>query len=59
MSERQKQAILAKMQRTVPKVSPELKARIEGGNDWYGKCRKCGKELTGSLEQMREHKCDG
>lgn len=41
--------------------SPEAKATLKAFNekqtDWYGWCRKCGKPLTGSLKDMREHSC--
>lgn len=26
--------------------------------DWYGTCRRCGKRLTGTIQQIREHICD-
>lgn len=30
----------------------------EAQTDWKGTCRKCGKVVTGSLKDLREHVCE-
>ena len=36
----------------------QLSVINEAHDDWVAKCRKCGKVLTGTLAQLREHVCD-
>lgn len=26
--------------------------------DWYGVCQKCGKHLTGTMQELKDHICD-
>lgn len=58
---RDQEARLAAMSRRYGQ-SPEAKEKAdkvnEAATDWYAFCRKCGKKITGTLAQMREHKHD-
>lgn len=42
--------------------SPEARARMEEADEtaiWTGGCTKCRAILKGTLDQLRNHKCDG
>jgi len=43
-------------------MTPEHREALAEANtqapDWRGRCRKCGVVLTGTLVQLREHRCD-
>lgn len=45
----------------MPKMSSQARERLSKFNaeqqDWTGKCRKCGKDLQGSIKQLMEHQC--
>lgn len=43
-------------------ASPAARAAMEEADEkaiWTGGCTKCRKILKGTLEQLRNHKCDG
>lgn len=36
-----------------------LNDALEERSDFKGKCVKCGEQMVGSLQMMREHECEG
>ena len=42
-------------------MDEDAKAKLDAFNaeqaDWYGKCRKCGAELKGTIAVLKSHRC--
>ena len=36
----------------------EMTAVVEKQSDWTACCRKCKVQLSGTLQEIRDHKCD-
>lgn len=36
-----------------------VKKVLDKASDWSAKCRRCGKVLQGTKEELLAHKCDG
>lgn len=34
-----------------------LKAFNESRSDWWGVCKECGAQVSGTLEVLRQHRC--
>lgn len=58
----EKRAVTSKMMRHLG-MSEGAKERLDAENrrrtDWWGLCRRCGKRVEGTLDQLRAHTCHG
>ena len=40
-----------------PQRKEKLASTFEAQDDWMAFCRQCGKQLKGTLQQLKDHKC--
>jgi hypothetical protein len=48
-----RKAIEAKMQQMVSEPSEEIQAQLDKSTEWYGTCKRCGKQRTGTLASLK------
>lgn len=59
MDEWKKKAIEGKLAREYvdPAHAAAVTTFLEAQTDWYATCRYCGEELTGTLKELKAHRC--
>ena len=55
--QKQIESALSRRAGMTPERREALQKQMAQQTDWYGKCRKCGVHLTGTVAQLKEHTC--